>query len=192
MYAPVKTAAPASAPVTLVQAKAHLRVDHDDEDDKITAFVAAATEYLDGWTGILGRAIVEQTWRQDFDGFARCLRLPLAPVSAISSVTYLDANGDSQTVSSGDYQLLADARGAFVRFDSDFAYPAVQSDGPNVHVTFVAGYSDDEADIPAPLKSAILLLAAHYYENREAAATPLEELPLGVKALLAPYRRVGV
>src|SRR5690606_12599307 len=101
MLAPVRTVAPATMPVSLAEAKAHLRVDHDDQDDLITAQIKAATAYLDGWSGILGRALVTQTWRQDFAGFGDRLPLPLVPVTAIDSVSYFDGDNVHQTLDAG-------------------------------------------------------------------------------------------
>lgn len=196
MYAPVRTAAPAATPVSVAEAKAHLRVESSDEDTLIAGLVSAATSHLDGWSGALGRAIVTQTWRQDFDGFpatrSRCMRLPLWPVASVTSVTYRDANGTTQTVSAADYSLLSDERGAFIRFVEDFDSPIVYDDGPAVSVTYVAGLA--AADVPAAIKQAILLLVGHWFANREAVVTGTiaVALPMTVDALLAPLRRIGV
>lgn len=192
MHAPVRTVAPAAPVITTAEAKAHLRVDGSDEDTLIDVYVAAAADHLDGWTGVLGRALVTQTWRQDFDAFDRCMRLPVGPVASVTSVTYLDAAGDSQTVAAPNYQLLADALGAYVRFSDDYPFPTVADDGPAVSVTYVAGVA--AAAVPAALKAALLLLVGHYFANREAVITGTiaTALPLAVNSLIAPYRRVGV
>jgi len=86
MYAPIRTTPPATLPVSLTEAKLHLRVDHDDEDLLIEGLIGAATDHLDGWTGILGRCLEEQEWRQDFDGFEN-FRLPLYPVRTPAKIT---------------------------------------------------------------------------------------------------------
>jgi len=192
MYAPVRTVAPATTPVTVAEAKAHLRVDTSDEDTLIGGLVASATSHLDGWSGVLGRAIVTQTWRQDFNDFSARMRLPLFPVASITSVVYLDANGASQTVSGADYALLVDDRGAFVRFIEDFNPPIVYDDGPAVSVTYVAGLA--VADVPPAIKHAILLLVGHWFANRETVVTGTiaTAMPMAVDALLAPLRRIGV
>lgn len=189
MHAPVRTAAPGSAPVSREEAKAHLRIDHSDDDTLITALVAAATDHLDGWTGILGRAIITQTWRQDFDGFGCKLRLPLHPVASVSSVAYFDAENVSRTLSPDYYELLSDGSGAYVALKADQSWPATKSRAGAVSVTYVAG----EELAPAAIKAAILLMVGHLFENREAVADGgFGELPLAVSALTAPYRRVGV
>lgn len=178
MLAPVRTAEPAVTPVSLIEAKAHLRVDHNDDDTLITALIAAAVDHLDGWTGILGRCLVEQTWRQDFDTFATCLPLPLGPVISVSSLTV-----GGVTVDASDYALLVDAGG---RARVEIAHIA---SGPGtVSVTYKAGY----ATVPAALKVAIMLLVGNWYENREAVGEARSELPIGAHALIAPFRSVGV
>lgn len=196
MLAPVRTVAPTETPVTLAEAKAHVRASEFDDDDAfITALIDAATAHVDGYTGILGRALVTQTWRHDFcewpaDGV---LRLPLAPVASITSVKYSDADNAEQTVTaSGNYALLADARGPFARFTSGFTAPALYDERQDrVRVTYVAGYGAATA-VPAAIKAAMLLMIGHWYRSREAVVvgqTPAD-LPMGVDALLTPYRRV--
>lgn len=189
MLAPVRTVAPATTPVSLTEAKAHLRVDHDDDDTLIGALIDAATAHLDGWTGVLGRAIITQTWRQDFYEFSHKLRLPLHPVASITSVTYYDGDNAQQTLSTDVYELLTDAAGAYVAEKADQTWPGTKDRAAAVSVTFVAG----EATAPAAIKAAILLLIGHLYENREAVGPDaMSELPMAVSALIAPYRRVGV
>lgn len=195
MYlAPVRTVAPAALPVSLADAKARLRIDHDDEDDVVSALIGAATAHLDGWRGVLGRAIVTQTWRQDLAGFPPDeIRLPLAPVASITSVTYRDGDDATQTLASSNYAgPLEDARGPFIYRPSGGTWPGTSDRHDAVSVTFVAGYGTT-GGIPDDLVTAILLLAAHWYEHREAVATgPAQPLPIGVASLIAPYRRVGV
>lgn len=194
MYRPVLVTPPQTTPVSLAEAKAHLRVDHDDDDELITAMIAAATDHVDGWSGVLGRALVTQTWRQDFDCFHACLRLPLAPAVSITAVKYVDPDGVEQTVDSNNYELRSDGDGPYVQFFTTFAAPAISLEGKAVSVTYVAGYGEAD-DVPAPIRHAMLLMIGHWYDNREAAVVTsgtAQPLPMAVDALLAPYRRVGV
>ena len=125
MHRPVLITPPAIQPITLAEAKLHLRVDHNDEDTLIESLIRAATEHLDGWTGILGRCLVEQVWRQDHDRFARQMIIPLGPVMAVQSITWRDPAGQLSTVPSGSYDLRTDEAGnAVIRFDVDYAFPA--------------------------------------------------------------------
>lgn len=188
MHRPALVTPPAATPVSLAEAKAHLRVDSADEDALITALVDAATGHLDGWTGILGKAMVTQTWSQSFDRFCPRLDLPLGPVQSIASVKWRATDGQISTVASSDYSLRTDAGGRnFVRFVDGWSAPSDLYQVAAVTVEYVAGYGAP-ADVPAPIKAAMLLMIGHYYKNREAVAeASQDELPLGVKALLGPY-----
>lgn len=192
MLAPVRITPPSTLPVSLAEAKAHLRVDHDDDDVVIEAYIAAAVDHLDGWTGILGRCLVEQTWRQDYNSACRPLSLSLGPIIDVVSVS-LDMGGNPVTLNPSDYNLKTDAGGrAVIELD-----PAAAVFWP-ASVTYKAGYpttTDDEpvSTVPPAIKVAIMLMVGNWYENREAASDKgLGELPFGASVLLAPYRRIGV
>lgn len=194
MLAPVRTTAPATTPVSLTEAKLHLRVDHNDDDTLITSLIQAATDHLDGWAGILGRCLVTQSWRQDFCDWPACriLRLPFPDVTE-ATVKYFDDGNTENPVADAMVAVLSDTRGSFVRFSDAFTYPGLYDDRADaVQVTITAGYGDAAA-VPTAIRAAILLLVGHWYANREAAsAEAIEALPMAVDALLAPYRRVGV
>lgn len=204
MHRPVLATAPTTTPVTLAEAKVHLRVNAEDgegqlleneDDGLITALIQAATDHLDGWTGILGRCLVEQEWRQDFDRFARCLPLPLGPVSSIVSVKWRDRAGVEAPVNTDDYSLVTDAGGcSHVRFEDDFSAPSDLYQDGAVSVSYLAGYPTvtGASTVPSAIKAAILLLVGAWYENREETAigVSVAALPssVAVDALIAPYR----
>jgi uncharacterized phiE125 gp8 family phage protein len=193
MYRPVLVTPPAIKPITLTEAKAWLDITYTEKDTVITGLIAAAAAHLDGWTGILGRCLCEQTWRQDFDSLTRCLRLPLAPAISITSVKYDDANGDEQTVSGADYSLLNDDLGPFVRFSNDFSIPAISNVRPAVRVAYLAGYPTVTGAWSGPedIKHAIALLVRHWFDNPTAVVVGVgaQEMPMAVDALLTKYRR---
>ncbi|MCV0396958.1 MAG: head-tail connector protein [Rhizobiaceae bacterium] len=190
MHAPVRTSPPAETPVSLTEVKAHCRVDHDDDDAVLTALLNAAVSHLDGWTGILGRAMVTQSWRQEFAGFG-CLRLPVGPVASIASITYYDADNEQQTLADSLYVLRHNALGAYVDLKPDQNWPGTYPRVDAVSVTYVAGTV--AADVPAALKAAIMLLVSHWNEHREAVTEgAMTELPMAVNALIAPYRRMNL
>lgn len=190
MFAPVLVTPPAAL-LTFEEADRQLRLDGDvSEKTCVESLIAAATGYLDGWSGILGRALVTQTWRQDYSGFCDRMSLPLGPVASISTVKYFDADDVEQTFAGASYRLLTDALGSYVARVPSASWPAVGSRDAPVSITFVAGTAADA--VPMPIKQAILLLVAHWFENREAVGpNTIAELPLAVNALIAPYRRVG-
>jgi uncharacterized phiE125 gp8 family phage protein len=182
MRAPVLVTPPAALPVSLADMKLHLRVDGTAEDASITSMIHAARSHLDGWTGVLGRALDAQTWRQDFDGFAGALYLPLHPVISISSVTYVDAEGATQAVDPAVYTILRNGLGAYAVPRDGQLWP--QASGL-VSVTYIAG---DGA--PDAVKAAIKLIVGDLYANREAQVSGLARNQT-VDMLINPYRRVA-
>lgn len=193
MYAPVLVTPPAAALISYDEAKAHCRVDGDDERTLIESLVTAATTHLDGYTGILGRALVTQTWRQDFDAFCPRLRLPLVAATITEVRAFAEGDDTGSVVTATNYELLEDALGSYARFTDDYSFPTSVRETRGVRVTFTAGYGAAAA-VPQAIKQAALLLVGHWYLTREAVniGNIVTELPLGARALLAPYRRTGV
>ena len=196
MYRPVLVTPPAIKPVTLTEAKAWLDIGYADKDTVIAGLIGAATAHLDGWTGILGRCLCEQTWRQDFDDFRSCLRLPLFPVISITSVKYTDTAGAEQTIPSENYTLKNDDLGAYVEFTSSYSFPSLNTESAAVRVTYLAGYADiagtpKTSSVPDDIKNAIALLVRHWFDNPGAVVVGVtaQQLPQGVDALLAKHRR---
>ena len=192
--APVQTSPPAVTPVSVDEAKARLRIDSTDEDSTVGLMITAATAYLDGWSGTLGRALVTQTWAQSFSDFpvGRRLRLPLAPVQSISSITYQDADDVEQTFDASNYRLQTDALGPYVELKRGSSWPGTINRDDAVTVTFVAGYGDNAADVPGSIRDAMILMIGHLFENREATSPlTIKEIPWGAKTLLAPFNRIG-
>lgn len=195
MLKPVRTVAPAVDLVTLAEAKKHCRVDDSDNDEFITGLIAAATSWLDGYAGVLGRALINQTWRIDLCRWPSCgIRLPLAPVSAITAISYRDTDNVSQALGSANYSLLEDALSPYVGWAHDAELPSLYSRDDAVSVYFVAGYGATADTVPAAIRVAANMLIAHFHENRETSivGTTAQTLPFGVDALIAPFRRVGL
>lgn len=209
MLAPVRTVAPAATPVSVAEAKTQLGITGSGQDTLVGALIDAATQRLDGRAGILGRALVNQTWEQAFGCFSTPLRLPLAPVSSITEITYFDGDNATQTLSADVYRLLADARGPYVARKPDQDWPGTYAREDAVTVTFVAGYGAAGSNVPAPIRQAIILMVRELYEFAQQDSRLVREqvpgvgmveyaqsaaqspLPRAAAALLAPYRRVG-
>ncbi len=163
MFRPVLVTPPALAPVTLAEAKAHLRVTHDEENPLIISLIDAAVSRLDGWSGILGRCLVTQRWRQHAWGWGS-LRLPFPDVSNVV-VTYRAGDGSELTVAEADYRLDMLLSGPHVVFGSDWSFPALLSGGAApVSIEFDAGYGAPAA-VPAALRQAILVHVQALYDR---------------------------
>lgn len=189
---PARTVAPAAPIITTTEAKAHLRVDFSEDDTLIGALITTATDYLDGWSGVMGRALITQTWTRKADGFpcSDMIRLPLPDVQS-ATVAYYDSDGDAQSFSS--FYLVTDAEGSYLQLYDNATWPTTDTRPDAITVTMVCGYGDAATDVPGPVLSAALLLVGHLYENREAVGDDrLSEVPFGVGMLIAPYRAVSI
>jgi len=192
MLAPVRTVPPAQSLLTLADVKAHMRVDHADEDALISGYINAATARLDGLSGILGRALLTQTWTVEFPAFGKRLDIPLCPVQS-ATIQYYDSTNALQTLSSSVYAVLTDGLGPYVSLKYNQQWPQTYTRDDAVKITFVAGYGDTPASVPASIRIAMFLLVAHWYDNRSAVSVDkaASEFPFAVSAQLAPFIRVG-
>jgi uncharacterized phiE125 gp8 family phage protein len=186
---PVRTVAPAADLIAIAEACRHCRVELDEQAE-ITPLIEAATSYLDGYDGILGQALVNQTWAQSFDRFCTYNRLPLEPLVSITSVTYYDADNAQQTLSTDVYTFRTDDLGPFVTLKSSQTWPTVYYRQDAVTITAVYGFGAAGTDVPRAIRQAALQIISHWNENREAVGSDrLSEMPLSACELLAPYRR---
>ena len=182
----------AEEPVTLDEIKAHLRIEHDDEDVALEAIIEAARGHLDGYNGALRRALINQTWNvavEDADGHAR-LFLPLAPVVSVSAIRYYPPDVETlATATLSDFRLIKGPDWAYLEPKPGKSWPSLDDRPDALQAEFITGYGDAGEDVPAPIRHAIKLIAGHLYENREySTALKLAALPLSVEHLICGYR----
>lgn len=186
---PYLISGPSALPVALDEVKTHLRVDHADEDALMARLMAAATAHVDGHAGVLGQALITQTWEVDASAW-RCgpLALSPGPVQAIVAIAITSPDGSAEAVPMEGYRI--DAMGT-VRPVSTVSIPTLPSEDHTLTVRFRAGFGDTPAHVPEPIRHAIILLVAHWYHNREAVVVGAQpgQVPLTVDRLLAPMRR---
>lgn len=185
-----RTVEPTEEPITLAEAKAHLRVDDTTEDTYISALITAARAHAESLTE---RQFITATYVLRLDEFpVRCtdiIRVPRPNLLTVTSITYVDQNGDTQTLSSTLYQVdIASLPGRIMPAYGQL-WPTTRCQLNAVAVTFTAGYGAAAA-VPVPIKHAVKLLVSHWFENREpvVVGTITSEVPTTVKALLGPYR----
>jgi uncharacterized phiE125 gp8 family phage protein len=189
------TVEPAEEPVSLTEAKAHLRVTHSDDDDRIEVMIEAARQMAEVF---LNRAIVTQTIAAVFDRFRSEMKLPFGGCTSVTGITYLDSAGASQTASSTLYGVDVVRAPAVVYLKNGQSWPSTLVERNAVTVTYLAGAipaSGSPADnqVPARIKQAILMMVADMYENVEAqvAGYSIEANPT-VHNLLYPLRELGL
>lgn len=200
-------------PITLVQARQHLRVDvfgsppESADDDWIEDFgIPGAREYCEQY---LGRALAERTMELATDRFpiyaattppGAAFVLPFGPVQSVTSITYADADNVDTVMPDTDYEIDPYGDRARLILTYGATWPTALLRQNSVRVRYVTGYDAPGTSpvawpIPRMARSAILLMLGHLYENREAVTDgTMVELPLGVAALLdlLPRERLGL
>ena len=180
--------APTSEPVTLQAAKDHLRLDIDDDDSLILSLITAARQWIEGQTK---RSLISQVWDQKIDGNwpwkhgGPRIELQKNPVISVSSITYVSGASPNPTLGTDQYTAVTRNYGSYIVPAYGVTWPTVRCVPDAITVRFTAGYST----VPEPLKHAILMLVAHWYERREATESSVTPIPYGVDALISPYRK---
>lgn len=176
---------PATEPVSLAEAKLHLRVDGDDEDTLIALQIAAVRQQVELEAR---RALVTQTLAvrlAEWPLYGR-LALPQPPLQSVTHIKYTDEDGTEHTMSSGDYVCYTDPEPGHIVLKSGRTWPSADLQaGESIVITYVAGYGAPTA-VPARYKQAILLWLGAWYENRESiiVGTAIATMPMAVRSLL--------
>lgn len=182
----IRTVAPAETPVSLAQCKAHLKVEHSDDDAIIAGYLDSAVAELDGYSGLLGRALVAQTWVLHLPAFpSSAIELPLPPLIEVTGVTYVDTAGETQDVPAEDMEVLEGPVSWLLpaygrRWPGD-----VRRTPRAVSVTFRCGWAS-AAHVPPPIQSAILLSVEQLYAGHD------DKRQRAIDRLIAPVRKLRV
>ena len=154
---------PASEPITVDEAKLDLGVIQSADDARITGYITAARSALDGKNGILGRALMPQTWELVYDSFPTGpITIPLPPLQSIVSIKYLDVLGAEQAVPTTDYVVDPVSEPGWVAPASD--WPSTYDSINTVRIRFVAGYANAAA-VPKALTAAMMLRVNALYND---------------------------
>ena len=178
---------PTTEPVSLDMVKQQLRVIHDDEDFLIESYIEASRQYCED---AQGRAYIEQTILYTLDRWPSPNRimLPRAPLLSVISVEYRDHEGNIDTLPAANYTVITNEQPGMIVLNDGESWPTETLFPVSaIRIVFEAGYGATAADVPATVKQAIMMLAAHYMENREAVAgrghIP-QQLPMSTRHLL--------
>lgn len=178
-YALEVSSAPAAEPLDLGEAKGFCKVDIDDDNDLFEHWITTARKLIEA---LLDQACITQTLKLYLDSFPVYeIQLPRSPVASISSVTYVDTSGTTQTLSASEYQL--DAKSLPARLvPVDGYWPATKTYRLNcVTITYIAGYGSSGSSVPEAIKQAMYQSISTWNVNRESLPT---ELPIGVQTFL--------
>lgn len=183
-----QTEPPLGLPVTLDEAKAHMRIETADEDETIGDLIAVATSHVEAETGL---ALMTQSWRLCLDAWPECgpVLLRRTPVRAVDAVTVYGADGAAIDVDVSGAVLDGQSRPARFHIGPLEERPGRVLNG--IEIDFTAGFGDAATDVPDALKRAILVHVAHMYAFRGAVAVEAQPagVPAGYDRLIAPYCR---
>lgn len=187
----ILTSGPPVEPIALAEAKAHCRVDGDAEDTLIASLILAARMHIERSLNV---ALIEQGWSLYLDNWpdGPWVKLPLAPVIGLTAVRLYSPGDTFATLDPGLF--LLDGAGQHPRLArrEAQAWPLPGRGVNGIEIAFTAGYGAAADDVPMPVRLAIKMLVAHWYEAREL-VTPADAasaVPMGVSSLISPYRKV--
>jgi hypothetical protein len=196
-------------PLLLQEAKDHCRVDGTEQDGVIAGLITAAREYVETFTR---RQLLSATLRLRLDAFPSVcwprdrrddgyrvhegvqfvrpvpqILVPRPPLISVSSITYVDGNGTTQTLSAAAYKVDTDSEPGRITPAYGYSWPTTRAEINAIAITYVAGYATRTA-VPASIKQAMLLLIGHWYENREAVGQVGGTVAMAVESLLWSQR----
>jgi uncharacterized phiE125 gp8 family phage protein len=162
---PMESAAPAWEPVTLAEAKAALEIASSttDHDALLERLIEEARETVEHDTGIVG---CTRTFVEKFDNWPDCwIELRRRPVTSVTSITYVDTAGTTQTWTATEYVLDTYRVTPAIRLAYSKTWPTLRGDESGIIVTYVAGYAT-RATVPQSFRQACLLRVASMFDDR--------------------------
>ena len=186
----VMTSGPAVEPVSLAEAKAHLRVDGTAEDVLIGSLILTSRLHVEASLSV---ALISQSWTLVLDKWPKgdTVEIPLSPLQAVPGLRVRNASGVGVTVPATSYLVdLASKPPRLVWNNAVRPDPGQPANG--IEIDLNAGFGASVASVPAPLKHAVLLLTAHWYEHRDPVeiGSGAERIPDAVTDLIAPFRKI--
>jgi len=184
-------------PISLPEAKLHIRKPTDDEDELIESLIKAAREDTENFTG---RALATQIFEYILDEFPDGeITLPMPPLQNLEEegIVYKDKDGIEATWEAENYIVDSDNEPAVIIPAYGKSYPTTTLYPIGaIRIRYKAGYIFGEGVIPAhliipkPITQAMLLIIGHLYENREEVlvGSTATRIPLSAESLLGPYR----
>jgi uncharacterized phiE125 gp8 family phage protein len=188
----VRSVPPAVEPVTLAEAKAHLRVDISTDDALIASIIKAAREWCEEY---LNRSLVHTQWTMRMDSFPGEFVLPRPPMAmsgtvTATTITYTIETQSVETLDPATYRVDRHDTPGRIRVVYAGTWPAHLFDQNSVTATWWGGYGADGTSVPAAIRSAMLMIISSLYEHRTAVATGTisKEIEFGVKSMLDAHR----
>jgi len=187
----ILTIPPALEPLSLPEVKAHLKVDTILDDDLLTRLILTARQQVES---LIDKVLISQSWKIYLDNWPADgeIKLPVCPVMQVDDLRTYSADDIAAVVDPSHYyvDLAATPQRLVLRGSRTWLKPGRSVNGIEIEVT--AGYGSDGDSVPAPLREAMLLLIAQWYENRQpdCESHPSTPVPAILQQLFAPYKKV--
>ena len=200
-----QTTAPATEPVTVQEAKDFCRITHDDENSFILAMIRDGREFVENHTQ---RQLMSASWTWTLDAFPSLdangiptnrlvydadlgLIVPIVPATSVTSISYIDEDGASQTLATTVYAIDTSREPARIYLKYDQEWPETRTIANAVTIIFVAGYAN-ALSVPETLKTRIKEYVHHAYSMRGASGGDFNGAVDRIRQALTPYRMVTV
>jgi len=188
-YSTAEVTAPTAEPLQVSEVRRHLSLDDSFYDDYLSSLIEVTRATVEAETH---RQLVTATYDMATDQLpagTETLYLPFGQLQSITSITYTDTAGATQTFSSGDYDVSIAREPGTVRPAYGEVWPAARAQQEAATIRFICGYGAASA-VPQAIKHAMLLLIGHYFNNREQTTIGVMamEMPQAAGALLAPFK----
>lgn len=180
-----QSAAPAVEPITLAEAKAFLRLDTGTDDAFVASLITTSRLHIEA---ALDLALITQSFTLAVkDNRRRAIQIGVHPLKSVDAIRLIASDGIATNLDLDPVEIDGTDRPARVMLPA-----GVAPSNCKVEVDFTAGFGDAASDVPEPIRHALLLLIAHWYENREpvSVGSAAAKIPSMVSELLAPYREV--
>ena len=183
----ILTTPPPVEPLSLAEAKAHLRVTHSDDDIYISTLINSARSTVEQFCGL---ALIQQSWSVFYDSWPShgILNLPLAPILSITDLLIYGEDDVAAPIDHAHYFLDAASKPCRLLLRQGRSVPMPGRRANGIEIKLVAGFGATAAAVPNQLKQALLLIIADWYASR--GDVDAGDLPLSARSLLAPYRTV--
>ena len=182
---------PALEPVSRIEAKEHLKVTTDAEDDLIDRLITTARQQVEKQ---IDKVLIDQTWKIYLNEWPATgqIILPVAPVTAVVNLRTWSQDDVAAIIDPAHYyaDLLAGPQKLILRQSRLWLRPGRIANGIEIEVT--AGFGPDGNAVPAPLRTAMLILIAHWFENRQADCDgpANSQVSEKIQSLLSPFQQV--
>lgn len=186
----VLTSGPALEPITLAEAKAHLRLDTNADDALVQSLIITSRLHIEAALSI---ALITQSWSWTMDRWPKAMRLvlPIRPVTAVAHIKLWRNDATSETLPLEGFILDGQGNPPRLIPGSLVSFPEPERPVNGIEIALTVGFGPAPSDVPATIRHALLLLVAHWYEHREPVeiGAAINAIPVMVSELLHPYRR---